>query len=87
MVRLCLTIDLQASTQVNPQAHRRKCTMNDTNLSNLSQETSNRVSCEAVGCGANATTKVTTRLGSDGTIFLFLCDNCKPKFMRGEIAE
>ncbi|MGB6672380.1 MAG: hypothetical protein WBE34_08100 [Candidatus Nitrosopolaris sp.] len=88
MVRLCLTVDLQASSQANPQVHRRrKCTVNDTKLSNLSPETNNSVICEGVGCSAKATTKVTTRLGSDGTILLFLCDNCNSKFMRSEIAE
>ena len=88
MVRLCLTVDLQASSQANPQVHRRrKCTVNDTKLSNLSPETNNSVICEAVGCSAKATTKVTTRLGSEGTIFLFLCDNCKPKFTNSERAE
>jgi hypothetical protein len=87
MVRLYLTVDLQASSQTNPQVHRRKCTVNDAKLSNLSPETNNSIICEAVGCSAKATTKVTTRLGSDGTILLFLCDNCNSKFMLSEIAE
>ena len=46
MVRLYLTVDLQASSQTNPQVHRRKCTVNDARLSNLSPETNNSIICE-----------------------------------------
>ena len=74
MVRLRLAVDLQASSQANPQVHRRrKCIVNDTkHLIHHQRQIS--VICEGVGCSAKATTKVTTRLGSEGTIFLFLCE-------------
>ncbi len=58
--------------------------MND---SNLIPETNNSVICEAVGCYAKATTKVAARLGSEGTIVLFLCDTCKPKFMHSNVGS
>jgi hypothetical protein len=50
------------------------------NNSNLSPATNNDVVCEAVRCYARATTKLPVRVGSEENIFLFLCDNCKPKF-------
>lgn len=37
--------------------------------------------CEAVGCDAEATAKVVAKVGAGETIFLFLCENCKPKFI------
>jgi hypothetical protein len=40
----------------------------------------NNFICEAVGCYLKATTKVGVKVGPERTIFLFLCDNCKPKF-------
>jgi len=40
----------------------------------------NDFTCEGFGCYAKATTKVAARVGSKGTMFLFLCDSCKPKF-------
>jgi hypothetical protein len=49
------------------------------NNNNLSQATNNDVVCEAVGCYARANTKLPVRVGSQKTIYLFLCDNCKPK--------
>jgi hypothetical protein len=47
---------------------------------NIRSEINNDVICEAIDCYAKATTKVAARLGSEATIFLFLCDKCKPKF-------
>ena len=49
------------------------------NNNNLSQATNNDVVCEAVGCYARANTKLPVRVRSQKTIYLFLCDNCKPK--------
>jgi hypothetical protein len=40
----------------------------------------NNVICEAVGCYAAATTKITVRVGQKGTISLILCNNCVHKF-------
>jgi hypothetical protein len=50
--------------------------MND---NNELPETNNHI-CEAVGCHSRATNKVVVNAGPNETIFLFLCDNCKPKF-------
>lgn len=51
------------------------------NSSRLIPETNNNnLICEAVGCSAKATSKVMARLGSEGAISLFLCENCKPRF-------
>jgi hypothetical protein len=36
--------------------------------------------CEALGCYSKAINKIAAKVGSKGTIFLFLCDNCKTKF-------
>ncbi len=38
--------------------------------------------CEAVGCDEEATAKVAAKVGAGETIYLFLCENCKPKFIR-----
>jgi hypothetical protein len=43
-----------------------------------SSEVNNFV-CEASGCYSKANNKIAMQVGSK-TIFLFLCDNCKPKF-------
>jgi hypothetical protein len=48
---------------------------NNTMASNVSN-----VICEALGCNAKATAKLAVPVGTKGTIFLFLCDNCKLKF-------
>jgi len=48
------------------------------NNNNLSQATNNDVVCE--GCYARANTKLPVKVGSQETIYLFLCDNCKTKF-------
>ena len=51
------------------------------NSRELLSQTNDNLICEAVGCNAKATSKVLARLGSEGkTIFLFLCENCKPRF-------
>lgn len=36
--------------------------------------------CEAVGCFAKAKFKVPINVGTKGTISLFLCENCRPRF-------
>jgi hypothetical protein len=48
--------------------------------------TNTNLICEAVGCHAKATNKVEAKVGS-GTIFLFLCDMCTPKFTTGKGLE
>ena len=40
----------------------------------------NNVICEAVGCFSKAAIKLAARVGSAGTISLFLCQECKSKF-------
>ncbi|HEY6163339.1 MAG TPA: hypothetical protein VIW25_00380 [Nitrososphaeraceae archaeon] len=40
----------------------------------------NDFTCEGFCCYAKATRKVAARVGSRGTMFLFLCDNSKPIF-------
>lgn len=51
--------------------------MSNTNLS----ESNIKVICEAVGCYAEATSKVVLRLRSNERIFLFVCEKCKPQFL------
>jgi hypothetical protein len=36
--------------------------------------------CEAVGCFAKAKFKVPINVGTKGTISLFLCEKCRPRF-------
>ena len=36
--------------------------------------------CESIGCDSNLTEKIPIKVGDKGTIFLFLCKNCKSKF-------
>jgi hypothetical protein len=45
-----------------------------------SSEVNNNIICEALGCYSKANNKIAVEVGSKGTIFLCLCDNCKPKF-------
>jgi aspartate carbamoyltransferase regulatory subunit len=46
-----------------------------------SSEIQNVVICEAIDCISKATNKIAVKVAPDGrSIFLFLCDNCKPKF-------
>jgi hypothetical protein len=45
-----------------------------------SAELNNGIVCECIGCYAKATDKITLKIGSKGTITLFLCENCKPRF-------
>jgi hypothetical protein len=71
-----LTVDLQARSQANPECHRRRYPMNN----NIRSSEINNPICEFVGCYSEATNKIAVKVGSKGTIFLFLCDNCKPKF-------
>jgi hypothetical protein len=47
-------------------------------------ETSSRsvydnIVCEAIGCSSNATNTIKLKVGSDRTVSLFLCSNCKAK--------
>jgi hypothetical protein len=35
--------------------------------------------CEAIGCSSNATNTIKLKIGSDRTVSLFLCSNCKAK--------
>ena len=44
----------------------------------------NKDICEAVGCFAKAKFKVPVKVGTKGTISLFLCEDCKPTFCRDE---
>jgi hypothetical protein len=41
--------------------------------------------CEAVGCFAEATSKVDVKVGLEGTITLYLCVNCIHKFDQKEM--
>ena len=50
------------------------------NIRSSSSEVNNNTVCEALGCYSKATNKIAVKVGSKGTIFLFLCDNCKTKF-------
>ena len=36
--------------------------------------------CEAIGCYSEDTNKIAVKVGSKGSIILFLCDKCKLKF-------
>ena len=50
------------------------------NIRSSSEVNNNNTVCEALGCYSKATNKIPVEVGSKGTIILFLCDNCKPKF-------
>ena len=39
----------------------------------------NNIVCEAIGCCSNATNTIKLKVGSDRTVSLFLCSNCKAK--------
>jgi hypothetical protein len=44
-----------------------------------STETNNNIICEAIGCCAKATNRVAVKVGHEGTVALYLCDDCRPK--------
>jgi hypothetical protein len=41
--------------------------------------------CEGIGCYANATSKLSVKVGNKGQIILFLCEKCEPRFSDCEI--
>ncbi|MGA9170933.1 MAG: hypothetical protein WCF03_01870 [Nitrososphaeraceae archaeon] len=43
--------------------------------------------CEALGCYSKATGKITLKVGSKGTITLFLCESCKPRFSANDSSQ
>ena len=53
------------------------------NIINESLDNIDRI-CEGLGCDAKVTSKVAVKVGATGTIFLFLCDNCKSRFSSPE---
>jgi hypothetical protein len=61
----------------SPGVHNMSRTMNK----NDSEFVINTVICEAVGCFSKAAIKLPVRVGTAGTIALFLCEECKSKFM------
>jgi hypothetical protein len=55
--------------------------MKDNNSVGPSELNNNKdIVCEAAGCYSTATNKIAVKVGSKKTIFLFLCNICKPKF-------
>jgi hypothetical protein len=47
----------------------------DTNTISL-----HKTMCEALGCKAKASSKVSVGVGDKGHIDLFLCEKCRPRF-------
>jgi hypothetical protein len=45
-----------------------------------SSEVNNSIVCETIGCYSKVISKITLKVGPTQTIFLFLCENCKPTF-------
>jgi hypothetical protein len=56
------------------------------NTNSITSDSINTV-CEALGCNSSYTERVAVRVGAKGTIFLFLCKNCKGKFSHDLINE
>jgi hypothetical protein len=50
-------------------------------------DANNGIVCEAIGCYSKATDRIVLNIGSEITISLFLCTNCKSKLRLGETAE
>lgn len=46
----------------------------------ISPDVNNDSVCEALGCSYKATDKITVKIGTKGTISLFLCRNCILRF-------
>lgn len=65
------TIELVQKEQVHDELSMNK---SDTRLA------TNDVICEAAGCFSKAAIKLPVRVGTSGTIALFLCEKCKSKF-------
>jgi hypothetical protein len=43
--------------------------------------------CERIGCNANATSKISVKVGDKRQITLFLCEKCKPRFSDSEVTS
>lgn len=67
---------LRASHQANPQ-HPEKCIPMDSY--DKAKQDINGI-CECIGCNANATSRVSVKVGDKGQITLFLCEKCRPRF-------
>jgi hypothetical protein len=50
----------------------------------MSSEVNNSI-CEAIGCFAKAKFKVPINVGTKGTISLFLCEKCRPRFSTDDV--
>jgi hypothetical protein len=46
----------------------------------VQSDLNNDIVCEAIDCSSKATKMLTLKVGSKGTISLFLCENCKSLF-------
>lgn len=44
-------------------------------------ETSDDIVCEAIGCYSTATNKIVVKVGAKETITIFVCNDCKPRFV------
>jgi hypothetical protein len=67
---------LESSSQANQDSPLEQAISDDNTKTNLA----NNVICEAFGCNATATNKITVRIGDNGRVSLLLCDKCKLKF-------
>jgi hypothetical protein len=47
---------------------------------NFEADRSQTITCEALGCTANATHKIAVNVGTLGVIFVSVCSNCAPIF-------
>jgi hypothetical protein len=66
----------RASHQANPQCPD-KCILMDSY--DKAKQDINGI-CEYIGCKANATSKVSVKVGDTGQITLFLCEKCRSLF-------
>jgi hypothetical protein len=47
---------------------------------NFEADRSQTITCEALGCAANATRKIAVKVGTLGIISIFVCSDCVPIF-------
>ena len=74
IVKICLTAEQLPSVKKTLMLRRNEKLMKNNSIPH------NNGPCESIGCDSNLTEKIPIKVGDKGTIFLFLCKNCKSKF-------
>ena len=76
------SLDSRSSTLRSQANHEKVIDIATTSIipNNIIDIQDNNIICEAIGCSQRAINEIKVEIGKYGTISLFLCTNCLPKF-------